>query len=153
MGGGTTPHSLEAEIEAISRLGRGDRKELVTRWTALFGKKPPPTLPPSILAMSLAYELQARKYGGLKASTRRRLLEAAKQDAPSQTDSRLRPGTVLVREWHGVTHKVTILDQGVSYDGKLYRSLTHVAGAITGNHWSGPVFFGLRSKRLVTTSD
>lgn len=53
------------------------------------------------------------------------------------------PGTRLMREWNGRMHVVDITDQGVLFDGKLYRSLTAVAKRITGTHWSGPRFFGL----------
>jgi len=51
-----------------------------------------------------------------------------------------------VREWHGVTHTVVILKDGVEWQGKRYRSLTVVAQQITGVHWSGPRFFGLTQR-------
>jgi hypothetical protein len=38
-----------------------------------------------------------------------------------------------------------MLDDGVSFKGKRYRSLSEVAREITGSRWSGPRFFGLRS--------
>jgi len=41
---------------------------------------------------------------------------------------------------------VTMLDDGVSFKGKRYRSLSEVAREITGSRWSGPRFFGLRSQ-------
>ena len=52
---------------------------------------------------------------------------------------------MLVREWHGVGHQVTILDNGVLYRGQRYRSLSEVARLITGCRWSGPRFFGLKA--------
>ncbi len=55
-------------------------------------------------------------------------------------------GTILIREWRGTAHRVTMLDAGVSFNGKRYRSLSEVARAITGSRWSGPRFFGLRSQ-------
>ena len=55
------------------------------------------------------------------------------------------PGTVLLREWRGKTHRVTIEDGGVLYQGHRYRSLSQVARIITGCRWSGPAFFGLRN--------
>lgn len=55
----------------------------------------------------------------------------------------LAPGTRLMREWNGRMHVVDVTEQGVLFDGKLYRSLTAVAKRITGTHWSGPRFFGL----------
>jgi hypothetical protein len=56
-------------------------------------------------------------------------------------------GTVLVREWHGTTHQVTILETGCGWRGKRYRSPSDVARAITGTPWSGPRFFGLGRRR------
>ena len=53
------------------------------------------------------------------------------------------PGTRLMREWNGRMHVVDITEEGILFDGKLYRSLTAVARRITGTHWSGPRFFGL----------
>ena len=49
-----------------------------------------------------------------------------------------------MREWQGVTHEVTVLERGVLYHRKRYRSLSEVACLITGCRWSGPRFFGLR---------
>ena len=60
---------------------------------------------------------------------------------------RVGAGTVLIREWRGVTHRVTVLDNDVVYRGRRYRSLSEVARLITGTHWSGPMFFGLRNRR------
>jgi hypothetical protein len=52
---------------------------------------------------------------------------------------------MLVREWHGTTHQVTVLDDGVLYSKRRYRSLSEVARFITGCRWSRPLFFGLRA--------
>ena len=48
---------------------------------------------------------------------------------------------------NGVTHEVRVLDRSVLYKRKRYRSLTEVAKLITGAHWNGPQFFGLRSRQ------
>jgi hypothetical protein len=55
-------------------------------------------------------------------------------------------GTRLIRQWHGEVHEVAVLDGGISYRGQRYRSLSQVARAITGVHWSGPRFFGLTGR-------
>ena len=55
----------------------------------------------------------------------------------------LRPGARLVREWRGRTHTIQVTEDGFEYDGKPYSSLSKIAHAITGAHWSGPRFFGL----------
>lgn len=105
--------------------------------------------------MAVAFRLQERTRGPLKPALQRVLLQygSTASGRPPGTSQKLGPGTVLVREWQGVNHTVTVLDKGVSYEGKLYRSLTAVADAITGAHWSGPEFFGLNGKRAVVRND
>jgi hypothetical protein len=51
---------------------------------------------------------------------------------------------VLIRQWRGVSHRVTVRDNDVVYQGRRYKSLSEVARAITGSRWSGPLFFGLK---------
>ena len=53
-------------------------------------------------------------------------------------------GTRLIRTWGGETHEVTVLERGYLWQGRRYRSLSAIAGEITGTRWSGPRFFGLR---------
>ena len=55
-----------------------------------------------------------------------------------------KPGTRLIREWRGVTHAVLVHADGYEWQGERHRSLSLIARAITGAHWSGPRFFGLR---------
>ena len=54
------------------------------------------------------------------------------------------PGTVLTRQYRGAEHRVTALPDGFEYNGETYRSLSAVASAITGSHWNGRLFFGLK---------
>jgi DUF2924 family protein len=56
---------------------------------------------------------------------------------------RIKPGSILVREWNGRLHRVTASEEGFAWEGKTYRSLSMVGRAITGGHWNGPRFFGL----------
>jgi hypothetical protein len=57
-----------------------------------------------------------------------------------------RAGTVLVREWRGVAHHVTIVEDGFLWNGTTHRSLSTIARAITGTNWNGPRFFGMRER-------
>ena len=87
----------------------------------------------------------------------RRLLNFA---AESETDGRIapppgpkiKPGSRLVREWHGRTHTVCVTDDGFEFQGKSYRSLTKIARDITGAQWSGPRFFGLTKSSATATA-
>jgi hypothetical protein len=40
-----------------------------------------------------------------------------------------------------------VLDNGFAWEGRIYRSLSEVAKAITGTQWNGPRFFGLRQQQ------
>jgi len=121
------------------------RKELVKRWSKAYGAPPPKGIKRGLLERACAYHLQARQSGGLKPATRKALLAIA-GGAPfeRQTPRReLRQGARLVREWHGLTHQVEVTEAGFTWNGQSFASLSAVARAITGTHWSGPRFFGL----------
>jgi len=93
--------------------------------------------------------LQERPRGDLSKSILRKLerlnldSEASDAQKPAPPFS-LKAGTRLVREWRGVTYTVLVHAGGFEWSGRRYRSLTIVAREITGAHWSGPRFFGLR---------
>lgn len=54
-------------------------------------------------------------------------------------------GTRLCRDWKGKTCEVLVRQDGrFEYDGEIYRSLTAVAEKITGTHWNGKKFFGVK---------
>ena len=64
-------------------------------------------------------------------------------DVPA--DARLpMPGALLTRQYRGRTIQVRVLQNGFDYEGTVYRSLSAVARAITGAHWNGYLFFGLK---------
>ena len=53
-------------------------------------------------------------------------------------------GTKLVRDWKEKTYEVTVVHGGFEFEGRRYKSLTAIAEAITGSHWNGRAFFGLK---------
>jgi hypothetical protein len=55
-----------------------------------------------------------------------------------------------LRQWQGRSYDVLVLDDGFSWQGTRYRSLSAVARQITGTAWSGPLFFGLKPNRSAT---
>ncbi len=141
-------NQLAREIAGLSSLSV---KHLKERWRSLYSTEPPPRISRELLTRALAYRLQERALGGLKPSTLRLLERISK--SPTSRDSvrivparKTAPGTVLIREWQGSRHQVTVLDNGVSYRGQRYRSLSEVARAITATRWSGPMFFGLKAR-------
>jgi len=139
--------SLTDELADLDKL---DSAALKQRWRTLYSTQAPARIGRALLLQAVAYRLQEKVLGGLKASTRRLLKRAAqagdqRRTAASTRQSQVRPGTVLIREWHGVSHRVTVLEDGVLLRGVRYRSLSEVARKITGTRWSGPRFFGLRA--------
>lgn len=120
-------------------------------WRRLHQMPPPKRLSRDILLRGITYKLQENKFGGISNAVLRRLkaLPPEEGSPPASGRSRpsLKPGTRLVREWHGVTHTVLILTDGVEWQGQRYRSLSSVACKITSAHWSGTRFFGLDMRR------
>src|SRR5207302_8273058 len=98
--------------------------------------------------------MQEVALGGLRPERQRQLCQFAQQLNGSQEvrirpRPELKPGTRLVRQWQGRTYDVLVLDDGFSWQGTSYRSLSALAGKITGTAWSGPLFFGLKPNRTV----
>lgn len=141
--------SLTLDLERLSSL---KPNELGERWRSLFGSDPPARFRRPLLIQALAYQLQEKASGGLEAATRRLLISIA-GDAGSprsvciQPQRSVKAGAVLVREWHGTKHQVTVLKDGFMFGGKHFRSLSKIAREITGARWSGPLFFGLKNSR------
>ena len=144
------PKKLASQLDQLRQL---NSEELREQWQTLFGADPPPKLRSSLLVQAIAYRLQEKALGGLKPATLR-LLERIADDAAagrqvSTTPEKIRvsTGTVLIREWHGTKHQVTVLKDGFLYRAKRFGSLSRIARAITGSRWSGPLFFGLKSSK------
>lgn len=145
-------HQERAEDLAaeLSRLPGLSRDALCARFRGLYEITPASHLSRKLLVYAVAYRLQEQMYGGLDASTRRRLARAAEEirvgRAPSMPAIRIKAGTRLLREWQGVVHEVIVLERGVQYLGKAWPSLSAVAREITRTRWSGPLFFGLKGR-------
>jgi hypothetical protein len=124
------------------------------------------------LVKRIAWRMQANEEGDLSERARKRAMEIAndadirttppRQPKPSsgaqertiikrqvkiQHSNELLPGTKLKRAYKGETVSVTVLTSGFEYQGERFKSLTSVAKAITGKHWNGFHFFGLRNPR------
>lgn len=143
----------------IARLRNLDIGGLQAYWRSLFKTKLPSHLPKHLLFRMLAYQLQVSCFGGLDEDIIR-LLDSvdltndARQvtTAIDRRNSKPKPGTIFAREWNGHMHRVMVADDGFVLNGKTYPSLSKAAAAITGTHWNGPKFFGLRGKPAKTSS-
>ena len=125
------------------------------------------------LRRKIAWHLQAAKGGGLPESVRQyaiaiargtelraRISEnASRREAgvpPDQTvttrvvqtrDARLpMPGCLIVKKYKDQTIVIKVLTNGFEYDGRLFTSLSAIAGEITGSRWNGFAFFGLEKE-------
>ncbi len=133
---------LDKEMTTLPSLTHDELRE---RWQHLT-KSPAPNIPTALLRRLIAQRLQERYLGGLPILVLRELERGAstasakehKPPAPSLT-----PGTRLVREWNGKTIAVEVQETGFRWEERSYNSLSQIAKAVTGAHWSGPRFFGL----------
>jgi hypothetical protein len=144
---------IPAEIGRLEGLTIFELRQEWRRVECKFERRSPPMrLSRDLLVRAIVYRLQERALGGLSGAAVKRLRTAAggsnaTGEGRSRTAASIRPGTLLVREWRGVTHRVVILADGVEWRGRRYESLTLVAREITGAHWSGPRFFGLARRK------
>ena len=129
----------------VAEIAAMDRDDLVVHWTALTGTPPPPRTSTPLMRRVLAYESQARAVGGLPIKLQRQL-KALGSETPRKTAPGPEPGGRFIREWNGVRHIVEAHDDGYRWRDQNFRSLSAVAKAITGAHWSGPRFFGLAGR-------
>lgn len=140
-------------LKHIAQLPRLSFGELQERWRALFGSEPP-AYNKTFLVKRLAHRIQELAYGGLSESAKARIQEIERENGDTELTAfdRSAPrkkgmpviGTRLVREWNGGRYEVTVVHDGFEFQGRTYRSLTAISKAITGTHWNGPAFFGLR---------
>lgn len=136
--------AIEAEIDRVRSLGLD---ELRTLWRTTLRSSPPPALTKDLVARFICWHIQEQALGGLDRDTAKLLDSFARGDKPgAHGPRRLKPGTVLVREYQGERHTVTIVPGGYLWREATYASLSMIARAITGTAWSGPRFFGLRTR-------
>ena len=138
--------------EALSGLPKLGLRELRQQWRVLYKAEASPHLSRELLLRAVAYRMQEVVLGGLRPQRQRQLRQFAQhlndsQEGRVRPGPELKPGTRLVREWQGRTYEVLVLDDGLSWQGTSYRSLSALARKITGTAWSGPLFFGLKSNR------
>ena len=133
-------------LRQLSALPAMDMNALKALWKDLYDIEPPKSNR-TFLIRRLSYRIQEIAYGGLTPETKKRI-QRLKHDpnaGAAKRDRSLPPtGTMITREYQGVEHRVTVLDDGFEYQGRRYSNLSVIARVITGTRWSGPVFFGLK---------
>jgi len=125
--------------DQLAALAQMQRSELQTEWERAY-KWPAPKLSADLLRLGISYCLQEKAHGGLSRVSLAELNEAG-AGRPA-----IKPGTRLVRSWNGRTISVEVREDGFAFEDRHYPSLSAIAREVTGAHWSGPRFFGLRGQ-------
>lgn len=148
----TTPVPSNLPLTALPSLDALDhlpRSELIHWFQQLHHHPPPLRSSRDFLISHIAWAIQSLQGGQDPLKWRVRLISDLERAFGSNNTHSVSPGSRLIREWQGVTHEVLIMDTGYAWQGKSYRSLTAIASEITGTHWSGPAFFGLKRKGAI----
>jgi hypothetical protein len=142
-----TPSAEEIDSE-IARIRSLDKDQLKESWRETFKRDVPKALTKDLLARMLIYRMQEQIFGGLDRAALK-ILESYANGKPSESDRlrRLKPGTVLVREYQGERHTVTISPEGFIWQERTYDSLSAIALSITGTKWNGHRFFGVTERQ------
>jgi hypothetical protein len=162
--------TITVQVAELMHMSVGQLRE---RYAELFGEETN-SRHRQWLLRRISYRVHELAEGGLSERARKRAAELAdegylrrrlptppaeQQQSPpvtrgaeeppkEQRDERLpAPGTVLVREFQGTAHEVTVLERGFLYQGKTYRSLSSIARAIAGTAWNGYRFFSQALKQ------
>jgi len=140
---------LEDQLDMLAAMSQAQLRAEWRRWHR--GQLMPAGLGRDLATRAIAWAMQEKVHGGLTPAVTRQLRSPAKEleetgDIEIGKTISLKPGTKLTREWHGHIYHVLVLEQGFQFQDRHYRSLTPIAREITGAHWSGPRFFGLKEK-------
>jgi hypothetical protein len=130
-------------VLGVEKIESMERDALVALWKELLSEQVPRRASVSFLRHVLAFEIQSKKHGSLPPGFVERFNKQAKENRSKRSYLEPKSGGRLLREWNGSTHVVDIADDHYLWKGEQYRSLSAIARAITGAHWSGPRFFGL----------
>jgi Protein of unknown function (DUF2924) len=143
----------DSVLDQVAALPEKSLAELRQLWCNLYDREPPP-YNRHFLIKRLGFRLQELNYGGLPARAEAKLTALIEEEdrrvkgkLPVRKGDRPTVGTRLIREWQGVEHCATVLDDGFEYQGRRYKSLSAIARAVTGTRWNGPLWFGLRNHR------
>ena len=157
---------IEKELDRLEKM---TVPELRRRHQELFGNFPRSNHR-QFLLRQMAWKIQATREGGLPEDVRQYAIAIARNcplrmrvaanvsrraagvpldnaittKLTSKHDSRLPlAGSLVIKEFKGVTHVVKVLDETFEYDGRRFGSLSAIAQEISGTKWNGYKFFGL----------
>ena len=129
------------------------------KYAELFGQGSLSSNNKVFLWRKIAYRLQEIEYGGISDDTQNHINELIERYDPvnnktmrpkkttghiaaNTRDARLPiPGAVIRKEYKGQILEVKVLENGFEYKERIFRTLSAVAKAVTGDHWNGYHFF------------
>jgi hypothetical protein len=120
------------------------RQELIQAYKEIIKIPPPVKARKEFLLGNICWHVQAQLITKNAKQLRQKIITSASKH---KTHSKIsyKPGTRLIREWHGKSHEVTIEANHFVWQQRQYKNLSEIAREITGTRWSGPRFFGLTS--------
>ena len=134
-------------------LEKADAATLRQLWASSKGTNPPKTFTARLMRLALAWDAQAARDGRETAQVRQawnRIIKSRYGGGESRNNAKSTPypvasgGTRILKDWGGTTHEVLVTEDGATWNGESYTSLSAVARAMTGTNRNGPKFFGLR---------
>jgi hypothetical protein len=149
---GVSPAADHSILEsALTAIDGADLAGLRSIWRTSNKTEPPKGLSRDLLARVLAHQVQEDALGDLEPRIMR-LLDRVAADKDSNARS-IKLGSIIIREYQGALHEVTVAPGGYLWRDTLYPSLSMIAKEITGTKWNGPRFFGLRTSSVGSRSD
>jgi hypothetical protein len=135
-------------MKQILSLETKSMQDLRGMYAKLYCKKANSTSKQKLIR-DIAYRLQELEYGFLSEKYVKRLDSLADDMAkgrPLKEILSTKPinGTRICKEYHGTLYEVEVTEDGFVCGGLQYKSLSALAGKITGHKTNGPKFFGIK---------
>ena len=136
-------------LKRITNLQKQSEKELLKVWRTMF-EGDPEIMSRKYMIAKIAYKIQELAYGGLDAETENKIRNCAKEVTKEKTVTAKKTrkfspliGTKITKEYRDKIHEVLVVNDGFSYEGTVYTSLSAIATKIAGTKWNGLKFFNV----------
>lgn len=137
-------------LKRIMKLQKQSEKKLLKVWRTMFDGDPE-IMSRKYMIGKLAYKIQELAYGGLDAETENKIKNCAKEVTKEKTimakkSHKFSPivGTKITKKYNDKMLEVVVVNDGFSYEGSVYKSLSAIATQVTGTKWNGLKFFNVK---------
>ena len=139
-------------ISYIMKLQKQSERELRTIWRIMFDNEPE-IISRKYMIGRLAHKIQELAHGnGIDPEIENKIKACAKKltrekTIASKKEHKFNPiaGAKIVKEYKGNVYEIMVVEDGFSYAGIVYKSLSAIATKITGTKWNGLKFFGVKA--------